>query len=151
QASRRRVTGEGHLSASRHQRGHVLPVEVEVRRPGGVGPAPGEGVGSRERQAQAHVRGDGVGQRGTEGPDRKKTVGPAQKREAVRFLTEVHARPLSRSCGYLGLSRAAWYAPPLDWTVRDAELIAALARLVEDRPSRGFWKCCAMLRRQRPD
>ena len=69
----------------------------------------------------------------------------------MRFLTEVHARPLSRSCGYLGLSRAAWYAPPLDWTVRDAELIAALARLVEDRPSRGFWKCCAMLRRQRPD
>lgn len=37
----------------------------------------------------------------------KKTVGPGQKREAVRFLTEVHARPLSRSCGYVGLSRAA--------------------------------------------
>jgi putative transposase len=69
----------------------------------------------------------------------------------VRFLTEVHARPLSRSCGYLKLSRAAWYAPPLDWTVRDAELIAALARLVEDRPSRGFWKCSDQLRRTRPD
>lgn len=38
---------------------------------------------------------------------------------AVRFLTGVHARPLSRSCGYVGLSRAAFYAPPLDWTVRD--------------------------------
>ena len=64
---------------------------------------------------------------------------------------QVHARPLRRSCDCVGLSRAAWYAPPLDWTVRDADLIAALARLVEDRPSRGFWKCSAMLRRQRPD
>ncbi len=69
----------------------------------------------------------------------------------MRFLTQAHARSLSRSCGYLGLSRAAWYAPPLDWTVRDAELIAALAKVVEDRPSRGFWKCCAILRRSRPD
>lgn len=33
-------------------------------------------------------------------------------------------------------------------TVRDAELIAALAGLVEDRPSRGFWKCHKLLRRR---
>lgn len=51
----------------------------------------------------------------------------------------------------MGLSRAAWYRPPLDWTVRDAELIAALAGLVEDRPSRGFWKCRKLLRRSRPE
>jgi len=69
----------------------------------------------------------------------------------VRFLTEVHARPLSRSCDCVGLSRAAWYAPPLDWTVRDAELIAALAGLVEAHPSRGFWKYCDRLRTKRPD
>jgi len=49
------------------------------------------------------------------------------------------------------LSRAAYYRPPLDWTVRDAELIAALARLVEVRPSRGFWKCCSQLRKTRPE
>ena len=30
--------------------------------------------------------------------------------------------------------------------VRDAEVMAALARLVEERPSRGFWKCCDRLR-----
>lgn len=80
-----------------------------------------------------------------------KNVGPGQKREAVRFLTEVHARPLTRSCGYLGLSRTAWYASPLDGTVRDAELISALAKLVEERPSRGFWKCSDQLRKKRPD
>jgi len=37
------------------------------------------------------------------------------------------------------------------WTVRDAEIITALAEVVENRPSRGFWKCCKVLRRARPD
>jgi putative transposase len=73
-----------------------------------------------------------------------------QKRDAVRFLVEVHARPLRRSCECVGLSRSAWYAPPLDWTVRDAEVIAALARLVEAKPSRGFDKCCQILERTHP-
>jgi putative transposase len=50
----------------------------------------------------------------------------------------------------VGLSESAWYRPPLDWTVRDAELIGALGRLVEERPSRGFWKCRAFLRRSDP-
>ncbi len=69
----------------------------------------------------------------------------------MRYLVEVHTRPLSRSCDCVGLSRAAWYQPPLHWTVRDAEIIAALAEVVENRPSRGFWKCCKVLRRARPD
>ncbi len=63
---------------------------------------------------------------------------------------QVHARPLRRSCQCVALSKSAWYAPPVEWTVRDAELIAALARLVEERPSRGFWKCSQILRRARP-
>jgi hypothetical protein len=52
----------------------------------GIGPEAGQGAGSREQQAQADVRGVGAGQRGHEGPDCKKTVGPEQKREAVRYL-----------------------------------------------------------------
>ena len=64
---------------------------------------------------------------------------------------QVHERPLSRSCACVGLSRAAWYAPPSDWAVRDAGLIVALARLVEERPSRGFWKCSGQLRKTRAD
>lgn len=69
----------------------------------------------------------------------------------MEYLIEVHALPLRRSCECVGLSRSAYYRPPLDWTIRDAELIASLARLVEDRPSRGFWKCCSLIRRQRQD
>jgi hypothetical protein len=52
----------------------------------------------------------------------------------VRYLVEVHQRPVRRSCDCVGLARSAWYDPPLDWTVRDAEIIGALGRLVEDRP-----------------
>ena len=55
-----------------------------------------------------------------------------RKREAARYLVEVHARPVRRSCECVGLSESAWYRPPLDWTVRDAELIAALAKLVAE-------------------
>ncbi len=37
----------------------------------------------------------------------------------------------------------------MDWTVRDAEIIVALAALVDARPSRGFWKCRKLLKRER--
>jgi putative transposase len=50
----------------------------------------------------------------------------------------------------VGLSEAAWYRPPLDWTVRDAEVIAELAKQVQKHPTRGFWKCRKRLRRSRP-
>ena len=55
---------------------------------------------------------------------------------------------IAASCRCVALSRSNWYRVPDDWTVRDAEIIAALAALVEGRPSRGFWKCRKLLRRQ---
>ena len=55
---------------------------------------------------------------------------------------------IARSCGCVGLHRSAYYRVPEHWTVRDAEVIAALASLVEGRPSRGFWKCRKLLKRQ---
>ena len=55
---------------------------------------------------------------------------------------------IATSCRCVGLSRSNWYRVPDDWTVRDAEIIAALAALVDGRPSRGFWKCRKLLRRQ---
>jgi putative transposase len=55
---------------------------------------------------------------------------------------------IATSCRCVGLSRSNWYRVPDDWTVRDSEIIAALAALVDGRPSRGFWKCRKLLRRQ---
>lgn len=66
----------------------------------------------------------------------------------MRYLAETQGLSVSRSCACVGLSRSAWYRPPDDWTVRDAEVIAALADLVTDRPARGFWKCRKLLRRR---
>jgi hypothetical protein len=85
QAGRRRGAGQRGLPPGWHQRGDLLPVEVEVRWPGGVGPQAGQGAGSRERPAQAPVRGAGARQRGDEGPDRKKNsrAGPQARGGAV--------------------------------------------------------------------
>ncbi len=55
---------------------------------------------------------------------------------------------MTRSCECLGLHRSAYYRVPLHWSVKDAEVISALACLVEGRPSRGFWKCRKLLKRQ---
>jgi len=56
--------------------------------------------------------------------------------------------PIVHACQCVGLSRSAYYAPAEHWTVRDAEIVGALARLVEGRPNRGFWKCYKILRRE---
>jgi len=55
---------------------------------------------------------------------------------------------ICRACACVGLGRSAYYRRPMHWTVRDAEVIAALAKLVEGQPNRGFWKCRKQLRRQ---
>ena len=53
-----------------------------------------------------------------------------------------------RACECVWLCRSGYYRQPMHWTIRDAELIAALAKLVEGRPNRGFWMCRKHLRRQ---
>ena len=55
---------------------------------------------------------------------------------------------MARACSCVRLSRSAYYRAPDDWTVRDAPIIARLAKLIEDRPSRGFWMCRKLLRRE---
>lgn len=53
---------------------------------------------------------------------------------------------VSRGCQCVGLSRATYYQAPVDWRVRDAEVIDALNRLVEAYPRWGFWKYFYRLR-----
>lgn len=68
----------------------------------------------------------------------KKTVGPEAKRAAAGYLVDTHEVPIARACSCVVLSRSACYREPDHWTVRDAEVVAALAALIQDRPSRGF-------------
>ena len=65
--------GEGALPHARDQRGHVLQLEVEVRGAECLRVAPPERDGRGTGEAQADVRGSGVGEPGAEGSARKKT------------------------------------------------------------------------------
>jgi len=106
------------------------------------------GARGGELEAETDVCGSSTREHGDEGPHCKKALGPAEKREAVKYLVEEHRLAVTRSCACAGLHRSAYYRIPQHWTVRDAEIIAALGALVEGRPSRGFWKCRKLLRRQ---
>jgi len=63
-------------------------------------------------------------------------------------MVEQHRLPVSRSCQCVSLHRSAYYRQEVHWTLKDANVIAALSQMVEDRPNRGFWKCRAMLKRK---
>ena len=55
-------------------------------------------------------------------------------------MQEEHGLPVRRGCDCVGLSRAAYYREPLDWQIRDAEVIEVLNDLVKAHPRWGFWK-----------
>lgn len=69
-----------------------------------------------------------------EGSDRPKALRPSEKRQAVRYLLDAHCLSITRSCRCVGLTRAAYYREPIAPEVRDAEIIALLNELVEERP-----------------
>lgn len=54
--------------------------------------------------------------------------------------------PVQRACRAVGLSRATYYRPGIDWAQRDAPVIAALTTLVAAKSRWGFWKCWRRLR-----
>ena len=67
---------------------------------------------------------------------------------AVEYLNGVHGLSIRRACASVGLARAAWYRPPVDWMVRDRPIIEALLALSEQKPGLGFWKLFGRLRRK---
>ena len=64
----------------------------------------------------------------------------------MTHLTSQGNLPVQQACAAVGLSRATYYRPLIDWARRDAPVIAALTRLVAAKSRWGFWKCCARLR-----
>ena len=53
---------------------------------------------------------------------------------------------IGRATRAVGLSRSAWYKPPLDRLEKDQEVIAALTQLTEANHRWGFWQCYQQLR-----
>mgnify|MGYP003394247637 CR=1 FL=1 len=54
--------------------------------------------------------------------------------------------PIQRACQAVGLSRATYYRPLVDWARRDAAVIEALTTLGTTKPRWGFWKYVDRLR-----
>lgn len=54
--------------------------------------------------------------------------------------------PVQRACRAVGLGRATYYRPLVDWARRDAPVIAALTMLSATNPRWGFWKYVDRLR-----
>lgn len=59
------------------------------------------------------------------------------------MMHDTHGVSVSRSCAAVGFARSAYYQYPVDWQVRDAEVIEALNELVEAHPRWGVWKYIA--------
>ncbi len=68
----------------------------------------------------------------------------------VTHLVTVHGLPVQRACGAVGLGRATYDRPLVDWAQRDAPVVAALTTLVAAKSRWGFWKCCDRLRLDGP-
>jgi putative transposase len=61
-------------------------------------------------------------------------------------MQQTHGVSVVRSCTAVGLARAAYSQNPVDWQVRDANVIEALNDLVAAYPRWGVWKYIARLR-----
>lgn len=58
---------------------------------------------------------------------------PTAKRAAVECMVSEHRLSRSKACKIVGLSRSALYKPTVDWTAKDAPVIAVLNEIVSKR------------------
>lgn len=63
-------------------------------------------------------------------------------------MVDAHDLSIRKACRSVGLSRAAWYRPRIDWLERDRPLAEALGEMADRKPGLGFWKLFRRLRRQ---
>lgn len=66
----------------------------------------------------------------------------------MQYLRDQHQMSIRKACSSVGLSRAAWYRPLVNWMERDKAVIDALSALAANKPGLGFWKLYARLRRR---
>ena len=75
----------------------------------------------------------------------KKTLRPAERREVVTYLVMVRGLQVQQTCRAVGLGRATYYRPLMDWARSDASGMIALTTLVVAKGRCGFWQCCDRL------
>ena len=90
-------------------------VESQGRRAGSLRHQTDEGTGTRAQPAQAAVCGSVAGECRAQGCHRKKALRPADRREVATHLVTVSGLPVQRACRAVGLGRATYYRPLVDW------------------------------------
>lgn len=75
----------------------------------------------------------------------KKTLRPAERREVVTYLVMVRGLQVQQTCRAVGLGRATYYRPLMDWARSDASIMIALTTFVVAKGRWGFWQCCDRL------
>jgi len=128
------------------QLGDLLQVESQVRGAGRLQGEAAKGTGAREQPAQTHVCRSVPGECRAQGCHRKKALRPAERREVVAHMVTQGGLPIQRACHVVGLGRATYYRPLVDWARRDAPVNAASTTLVAAKSCWGFWKRCDRLR-----
>ena len=71
-----------------------------------------------------------------DGP-RKNTLTPAERRKVVTHMVTQGGLPVQRACQAVGLGRATYYRPVVNWAQRDAPVIEALTTLGATKPRWG--------------
>jgi putative transposase len=123
-----------------------LPLEIEVRRHGGIRSEKIEGGGGGERPIEEIIGRSGVGQSHAQGCAVKKVVKPAGRKRLVGYLQD-HCSISHRACRVIPISRKGLrYRSKGE--LRDAALIDRLKALGEQYPRYGYLVLHGMLRNE---
>src|SRR5687767_5018711 len=116
-------------------------MEVEVRWAARLRAETAQGARGRAHEIETVVCRLGARELRAQRSHRPKTLTPSEKRDAVTYLRTAHRLTIARACAGVGLSRAAWYRPRIDWAQRDAPVVDALNAAVAKNGRWGFWLC----------
>src|SRR3954468_5662832 len=146
EGGRRRRQGRRGLPQARGDADDLLPLEVEVRRDGGLGREAPQHARGRKPAPQADGRRPEPGPAGSEDGDPKKMVRPAAFRLAVGLVMKEFDLSLRRACRVLGFNGSRWHYQSR--RVEPKGLLARLRTLASKRPRWGYRMLHLMLRRE---
>src|SRR5712672_2375033 len=94
------------MPAPRDLERDTVQVEIQIRRPGGLGGTPAQGARGREPALEEAAGGVDARQRGAQGPARKKRLKPAAQRMSVSRVMERHGLSQRHACRLVGMDRS---------------------------------------------
>ena len=145
-ARRVRAPRRRRLSADGHRRGHVLPLEEEVRQLGRARGARAPTDARGECATEAARRGSHPRQADPSGGAAKKALKPARRRELAQWVRDRYQVSCRRVCALTDICPTTWYYKS---QARDtAALRMRIREIAQARPRFGYTRIWIMLRRE---